>query len=179
MSLCGVATRFRSLVACGLSPGASASFSRLSRPRRAAPAAHRRTEAAAQSLLFLRRFCRLQENSPWFSATATVNARQDEPVSRGGWGRIRRAGQRVQFGGYAGGVGRADPLQDRQRLPQPVFGVGGAAGGLGAPAQAGQRVRLLQRDAELAGQVQGLLVARPSLVEVTAPTAFRMTARAK
>ena len=99
MSLCGVATRFRSLVARGLSPGASASFSRLGRPRR------------------------------------------------------------VQFVGYAGSFGRADPLQDRQRLPQPVFGVGGAAGGLGAPAQPGQRVRLLQGDAELAGQVQGLLVA--------------------
>ena len=42
-------------------------------------------------------------------------------------------------------------LEDRQRVPQLVFGVGGAACGPGAPAQAGQRVRFLQDDAELAG----------------------------
>jgi putative transposase len=34
--------------------------------RRAAPAADRRTEPSARSLLFLRRFCRLQQDSPWF-----------------------------------------------------------------------------------------------------------------
>jgi hypothetical protein len=72
--------------------------------------------------------------------------------------RICRTGQRVQLGGYAGGFGCADSLEDRQRLPQPVFGLGGAAGGPAAPAQAGQRVRLVQRTADLAGQVQGLLV---------------------
>jgi hypothetical protein len=33
----------------------------------------------------------------------------------------------VQFGGHVGGFGRADPLEDRQRLPQLVFGLGGVA----------------------------------------------------
>src|SRR3984885_15166505 len=80
---------------------------------------------------------------------------QDEPASRGGWGRIRRAGQRIQFGGHVGGFGRAGPLEDRQRVPELVLGVGGEAFGPGAPAQAGQRVRLLEGDAGPAGQVQG------------------------
>jgi hypothetical protein len=147
VSLCRAGTRFRSLIADGLGHGASAAFCCLS------PASARSSRCTPAN-------------------RATVSARQDEAVSQGGWGRIRRAGQRVQFGGHADGFGRADQLQDRQRLPQPRLGLGGAAGGLGAPAQAGQRVRLLQRDAGLAGQVQGL-VACPGLAEVTADPAQR------
>jgi hypothetical protein len=102
-----------------------------------------------------------------------TGSRRWRPRGRGASRWRSRAGPRVQFGGYVGGFGRADPLEDRQCLPQLVFGLGGAAGGRGAPAQAGQRVRFLQRDAELAGQVQGLLVACPGLAEVTAGPAQR------
>src|ERR1700729_2061682 len=103
-----------------------------------------------------------------FGRNATIRARA---CITGGWGRIRRAGQGVEFGGYAGGFGRADPLEDCQRLPEPVFGLGGAAGGLGAPAQPGQRLRLFQGDAELAGHVQGLLMTGTGLAEATADPA--------
>ena len=69
------------------------------------------------------------------------------------------AAQGVQFDGKLSGFGGADPLEDLQRLAQPGFCLGGAAGGQGAPAQAGQCVRLVPGAADLAGQVQGLLVA--------------------
>ena len=87
VSLCRVGTRFRSLIARGLSHCSS-------------PVA----------------FADLQGNSRPVGRKVSLPA-QDEPVSREGWGRIRRAGQRVQFGGHVGGFGRADPLQDRQRVP--------------------------------------------------------------
>ena len=67
--------------------------------------------------------------------------------------------QGVQFGGDVSSFGRADALEDLQRLPHPGFGLSRAASGQGAPTQPGQRVRLVQRAADLAGQVQGLLVA--------------------
>jgi hypothetical protein len=53
---------------------------------------------------------------------------------------------------------RAESLENPQRLPQPRFRLGGAAGRQGAPAQAGQRLRLVHGTADLAGQIQGLLV---------------------
>jgi hypothetical protein len=71
--------------------------------------------------------------------------------------RTCRAGQRVELVGYLGGFGCPDPLEDLQRLPKLVFGCRGAAIGPGAPAQAGQRVRLIPRAADLAGQPQRLL----------------------
>lgn len=70
-----------------------------------------------------------------------------------------RAGESLEFGGDVGGLGRPDPLEDLQRLAQQVFGLGGVAGGQGAPAQAGQGVRLIPGAADLPGQVQRLLVA--------------------
>jgi hypothetical protein len=98
-----------------------------------------------------------KENSPWLARTPLFA--QDEPVSRGGWGRTRRTSQRGQLGGHVGGFGRADPLEECQRLPQPGFGFGGAAFGPGTAGQAGEGVRLAWGGAHLAGQVQGLLVA--------------------
>ena len=65
---------------------------------------------------------------------------------------------RLQFRREVGGLGRADPKEGLQRLPQPVFCLGGAAVGQGAPAQASQGVSLIPGAADLAGQVQGLLV---------------------
>lgn len=65
----------------------------------------------------------------------------------------------VQFAGNIGGIGRPDPLEDRQRLPQLVFCLGGVADGKSAPAQASQRVSLILGVADLAGQVQRFLVA--------------------
>jgi hypothetical protein len=47
-----------------------------------------------------------------------------------------RLGEGVQFGGDLGGLGPADALEDLQCLPQMTPCVGGAAGGLGAAAQA-------------------------------------------
>jgi hypothetical protein len=35
----------------------------------------------------------------------------------------------VEFGGHVRGLGRTDPLEDFQRLAQPVLRLGGAAGG--------------------------------------------------
>jgi hypothetical protein len=70
-----------------------------------------------------------------------------------------RTGERLEFGGHLGGLGRPDLLEDLQRLPQHVFCLGGAVGGQGAPAQASQRFGLVPGAADLAGQVQGLLVA--------------------
>ena len=93
------------------------------------------------------------------SAGKLLYQRKTSPYHGEAGAGIRRAGQRVQFGGHVGGFGRTDPLQDRQRVPQLVFGLGGAGRRPGRTGQAGQRVRLLQGDAELAGQVQGLLVA--------------------
>jgi hypothetical protein len=66
-------------------------------------------------------------------------------------------GQRVQFGRHGCGFGRADLLEDGQRLPQPGFSLGSAAGGQGAPGQAGQGVSFVPGDGNGAGQVQGLL----------------------
>jgi len=63
---------------------------------------------------------------------------------------------------------RANPLEDPQRLPQQGLGPGGVADGQGTPALAGQRVRLIPRAADLASQVQGLLVAGSSLAQVPA-----------
>src|SRR5580658_2412828 len=70
----------------------------------------------------------------------------------GGAHRLVLSGKGVQFGRHVGGFGRADPLEDLQRLPQPGFGLGGAAIGQGAPAQAGQRLSLVPGAVDLAGQ---------------------------
>ena len=73
-----------------------------------------------------------------------------------GWPRLD---QGAQFPGDAGGLSRPYPPGDLHRLPQPVFRLGGMAGGHGAPAQAGECVGLIPEAADLAGQVQRLLVA--------------------
>lgn len=70
-----------------------------------------------------------------------------------------RTGERLEFGGNLGGLGRPDPLEELQRLPQHICCLGGVAGGQGAPAQAGQSVGLVPGAADLAGQVQRLPVA--------------------
>jgi hypothetical protein len=62
-------------------------------------------------------------------------------------------GESVEFGGHVSGLGRTDPLEDFQRLPQPVLCFGGAADGLCA-AQAGQCVSLVPGGADSAGQFQ-------------------------
>jgi hypothetical protein len=67
--------------------------------------------------------------------------------------------QGAQFPGDAGGPGRPYPPEDLHRLPQPVFCLGRTAGGQGAPAQAGHCAGLISGAADLAGQVQRLLVA--------------------
>jgi hypothetical protein len=46
----------------------------------------------------------------------------------------------VELGGHVGGLGRADPLEDFQGLPQHLCCLIGLAGGQGAAAQAGQCV---------------------------------------
>ena len=79
-----------------------------------------------------------------------------------------RLSDSVEFGGNAGGLGRADPLEYLQGLPQEGLGLRGVAGGQGAAAQAGQCVSLGQGVSDGAGQFQGLLVASLSLREVTA-----------
>jgi hypothetical protein len=38
-------------------------------------------------------------------------------------------GEGVEFGGHVSGLSRTDPLEDFQRLPQPVLCLGGAADG--------------------------------------------------
>jgi hypothetical protein len=43
----------------------------------------------------------------------------------------------VKFGDYAGGFGRADPLEDLQRLLEAGLSFGDVADGLGTAAQAG------------------------------------------
>jgi hypothetical protein len=65
-------------------------------------------------------------------------------------------------------LGCADPLKYLECLPQEGRGLGGMTAGQGAPAQAGQRVSLVPRTGDGAGQVQGLLVTLPGLPEVTA-----------
>ena len=73
-------------------------------------------------------------------------------------GRLRFGGG-VEFGRDAGGLGRANPLEYLQGLPQEGLGLRGVAGGQGAAAQAGQRASL-GRGADVgAGLFQGLLVA--------------------
>ena len=68
----------------------------------------------------------------------------------------------MEFGGNAArGLGRADPLEDSQRIPQHLCCLFGVAGGQGAAAQAGQRASLGSGDGEGAGLFQGLLVALP------------------
>jgi hypothetical protein len=74
----------------------------------------------------------------------------------------------LEFGGNFGGLGRPDPLEDLQCLPQGRFCLGGMPGGQRAPAQVGQRVRLGPGAGDGAGLFQGLLVALLSLREVTA-----------
>jgi hypothetical protein len=76
----------------------------------------------------------------------------------GGSGVGDGTGKSFEFGENVGGLGRPDPLEDLQRLPQPVFGLGGAAAGQIAPAQTSQRLSFIPGSADLAGQVQGLLV---------------------
>jgi hypothetical protein len=66
-----------------------------------------------------------------------------------------------------GGLGCPDLLEDLQRLPEPVFCLGGVAGGQGASAKARQRVTLIPGSPDLPGQVQRLLVARPGPAQVT------------
>jgi hypothetical protein len=63
----------------------------------------------------------------------------------GGW-----SGRDAQFRGQASGFGRANALEDLQRLPQPGFSLGGTADGQGAPAQSRQGVRLAPGVAGLA-----------------------------
>ena len=77
-------------------------------------------------------------------------------------------GGSVEFGGNAGGLGRADPLEYLQGLPQEDLGLRGVAGGQGAAAQAGQCVRLGPGAGDGAGLFQGLLVALLRLREVAA-----------
>jgi hypothetical protein len=62
-----------------------------------------------------------------------------------------RIGKSFEFGRDAGGFGRADPLEDLQRLPQLVFCLGGMVGGTSAPAKADQRVGLIPGTADLPG----------------------------
>ena len=72
---------------------------------------------------------------------------------------VRRGSHRVEFGGQVGDLGRADPLEDLQCLLQLVACLGGMTDGSSAPAQSSQCVRLVPGAADLAGQVQRLLVA--------------------
>ena len=58
--------------------------------------------------------------------------------------RVAGLGKGGQFAGDAAGVGRADPLEDLQGLPQYFVCPGGGASGQGASAQAGQCVRLIK-----------------------------------
>ena len=78
------------------------------------------------------------------------------------------AGEGVQLGEQVRDLGRSDPLEDLQRLPQEFLRLRGVAGGQGAAAQASQRVRLVPGAGDCAGQVQGLLVTLLSLRDVTA-----------
>jgi DNA-binding transcriptional ArsR family regulator len=66
------------------------------------------------------------------------------------------SGEGVQFGGQVLGLGRADPLEDLQGLPQQALGPGGLAGGQGAAAQAGQCDRLVPGGADFTGQIARL-----------------------
>jgi hypothetical protein len=76
------------------------------------------------------------------------------------------------FGAHAGGFGRcADPLQDRECVPQSGLGFGLAAGGQGAQAQACQGVSLLRATADLTGQLQGMPVTYAGPAEVIASSA--------
>src|SRR5690349_18556558 len=87
-------------------------------------------------------------------------------------GRLR-LGEGVDFSGYRGGLGRAHRLEDIVRLPQAGLRLGGPARGCSAPAQAGQRVRLIPGAVCLAGQLQRLLVARPGPARVAEGKAQR------
>ena len=71
-------------------------------------------------------------------------------------------GDGVQFGGDAGGLGCADPLEDVPCLPELLGGVAGAAEGQGTAAEAGQRAGFLAGAGDLAGEGQGLPVTRRS-----------------
>ena len=79
-----------------------------------------------------------------------------------------RLGDGVEFGGKAGGLGRADPLEYLQSLPQEGLGLRGVVGGQGAAAQGGQCVSLGPGAGDGAGLFEGLLVAPLSLREVAA-----------
>jgi hypothetical protein len=57
-----------------------------------------------------------------------------------GWG---GPGERIEFGGHICRLGGADPLEDLVCLAQADLGIGGSAGGQGAPAQASKRVGLI------------------------------------
>jgi hypothetical protein len=78
--------------------------------------------------------------------------------------RALRIGESVEVGS----LGRADLLEDLQRLLQPACCLTGVAGGQSAPAQAGERVSLVPEAGDSAGQLQGLPVAPFSLREFAA-----------
>jgi hypothetical protein len=67
-----------------------------------------------------------------------------------------RVGEGRQLGGQLRCLGRADPLEDLQRLPQQGLALYGVAADQGTAAQAGQCVRLVPGACGIAGGVQGV-----------------------
>jgi hypothetical protein len=67
-------------------------------------------------------------------------------------------GKFVQFGGDVRTFGGAKLLEDRQRLPQVSFTLGGAAAGHGTVTEAEQRMCLIPGTVDAARHTQGSLV---------------------
>jgi hypothetical protein len=116
----------------------------------------------------------------WLTTTASsipgrtsASTRSRCPVLGRGLLRGTAACQGFQLVDQVLSVGHADPLQDLQCLPQQALGLRGMAGGQGAPAQAGQRVRLTGGAGHIAGQRQGLLMAFLRRGELTAEPVHR------
>jgi hypothetical protein len=81
--------------------------------------------------------------------------------------RVAGLGEGGQFAGHVIGLGRADPLEDLQRLPQDGLGPGGVAGSQGAAAQADQ-LCLSASDLDnvpQAGSLRPELLSRPRLYQ--------------
>ncbi len=113
--------------------------------------------------------------SPWRGDTRRGGSGRCRLVARsaGDWRAFlhcprSRVSEGVQFGGNVACLGRAGPLENLVRLPKARLRVGGAAGGQGAPAQAGQRMGFIPATADLAGQVQGAPVTGPGRRQVAA-----------
>ena len=158
--------------ACGKRP-ALASPPPLSHPRPAhdqddrdstsRPRLHRKTDHA--NSVPSARTCRDSPRPPpYFPQSASaITMRERKPITEGTQRRSRQSviGEGAELGGDACWPRRRRSAgRSRCACRRLAWRAGGVAGGQGAAAQAGQRVGLVPGAADLAGQVQGLLVTR-------------------